>query len=119
MNGIKCTGNELFLTDCQYNTHHECNHNEDASVECQTSKNIPCQECCGPYLHLSFCMIDIICYDGDVRLVNESQSHEGRVEVCFNETWGTVCDYISGYHWNHSEAEVVCRQLGYTGARKS
>ena len=66
-------------------------------------------------------MADIVCYDGDVRLVNGSQPHEGRVEVCFSETWGTVCNHIDrgGDKWNSSEADVVCRQLGYTGARKS
>ena len=62
---------------------------------------------------------DVVCYDGDVRLVNGSQPHEGRVEVCFNETWGTVCGHIYQYSWNRSEADVVCRQLGYTEARKS
>ena len=61
--------------------------------------------------------IDIACHDGDVRLVNGREPNEGRVEVCFNETWGTICDHISPYgNWNQSEADVVCKQLGYPGA---
>ena len=60
----------------------------------------------------------ITCYDGEVRLVNGSQPHEGRVEVCFNETWGTICDNISPYEWNTSQANVVCKHLGYTEACK-
>ena len=49
------------------------------------------------------------CTNGAVRLMNGSTSDEGRVEVCVNGEWGTVCD--SG--WDRREAEVVCRQLGY------
>ena len=32
---------------------------------------------------------------------------EGRVEICIDGFWGTVCD--SG--WGQEEAMVVCRQL--------
>ena len=73
-------------------------------------------------MHVYYNIIAIVCHDGDVRLVNGRQPNEGRVEVCFNETWGTVCDdiYFSRYRsWNQSEADVVCKQLGYySGACK-
>ena len=49
------------------------------------------------------------CTDRAVRLMNGSVSDEGRVEICVNGEWGSVCD--NG--WDPHEAQVVCRQLGY------
>ena len=55
------------------------------------------------------------CPEGDIRLLNGRTSQEGRIEICKNNTWGTVCD--SG--WHYSDAQVVCRQLGFSAAGMS
>ncbi len=47
-----------------------------------------------------------------MRLLEGANPREGRVEICMNNAWGTVCD--NG--WNKPDATVVCRQLGFSVA---
>ena len=61
------------------------------------------------------CTINLIemCDDeGAVRLAGQGvgvNKTAGRLEICANESWGTVCN--DGFDTN--AAKVVCRQLGF------
>ena len=69
-------------------------------------------------LFLSFyCISDVtLCYEtGDVRLRPFGMDTKGRLEVCYDGYWGSVCkdDYS-----DDTIATVVCRQLGYSAKGK-
>ena len=62
--------------------------------------------------HVLFCAD---CTDGDIRVVNGPSELQGRVEVCVDGVWGTVCDDL----WGVEEAGVACRQLGFSPTGKN
>ena len=55
--------------------------------------------------------VTIDCVHGSIRLAGTgSSSAQGRVEVCINNVWGTVCDDF----WNSLDASIACWHLGYS-----
>ena len=50
--------------------------------------------------------------NGKVRLMDGANEMEGRVEVCLDGIWGSICDN----KWSESDANVVCKQLGFSPA---
>lgn len=56
----------------------------------------------------------IACMTGMVRLQNGSSPLEGRVEVCYDNDYGTVCDD----KWDVLDARVVCAQVGDNSGSK-
>ena len=86
LSNVQCRGNETRLTDCTHPAFgvHICTHSEDAGVRCTT------------------------CTQGNIRLQGNNDT-SGRVEICSNNDWGTVCDE----GWGELDAQVVCRELGF------
>ena len=60
-------------------------------------------------IHFSLIKIHADCAVGELRLIGGANSTHGRVEVCLNRVWGTVCDDTFG----PADATVVCGYLGY------
>ena len=50
------------------------------------------------------------CVTGEVRLQDGPNVREGRVEVCINNAWGTVCNDQFGVE----DAIVTCAQMKFS-----
>ncbi|KAH3710081.1 hypothetical protein DPMN_069547 [Dreissena polymorpha] len=83
VDNLDCDGVEADLHLCRSGPWEQstCPHSRDIGVNCST----------------------------DLRLVGTTDPREGRVEVFYNDEWGTVCDD----YFDRREAEVVCRALGF------
>lgn len=90
LNSVACVGTEARLIDCPADPigQNDCAHSTDAGVLCVAGDHVNCAQ-------------------GDLRLEGGNAT-EGRVEVCINNVWGTVCNVA----WGDAEAGVTCRQLG-------
>ena len=63
------------------------------------------------YLYLSLLLFKGVCTHGNVRLVGGYSEYEGRLELCYNGQWSTVCN--NGADLRGHAATVVCSQLGF------
>nr|XP_054771338.1 deleted in malignant brain tumors 1 protein-like isoform X1 [Lytechinus pictus] len=94
LDNVRCTGRETSIYECNNNGWgiHDCHHSEDAGVYC-----IP-----GPV-------------GQDIRLGGSSKKNDtlgwGVVEIMSEGEWGTIC----GTGWTQEDANVACRQLGFSG----
>ncbi|XP_072132639.1 scavenger receptor cysteine-rich domain-containing protein DMBT1-like [Mobula birostris] len=104
---IECTSHESTLWQCQSQPwgKHQCDHTEDAGVACEETnmtEGITERGCLQENAFSSFPLKDV-----PLRLVNGNHNCSGKLEVWFNDSWGTVCDDS----WDLADANVVCRQL--------
>ena len=141
LDDVDCKGNESSISQCGHKGWgiRNCDHSQDASVICIPIGNLLKldvrginRNCCvigqtcdnrqvktnakqKNYFHFVFnyfCRSDLIFLFPTVRLSEGAFSHKGLVQVYHSRTWGWICNQ----GWDKQDADVVCRELGFTKA---
>ncbi|XP_062913388.1 deleted in malignant brain tumors 1 protein-like [Mobula hypostoma] len=102
---LKCSSYESTFWQCRANPwgKHNCDHREDAGLVCEEAgipESCSVKSCDSRNVPVS--------QELQLRLFGSTANCSGRLEILFNNTWGTVCDDS----WDLADASVVCRHLG-------
>jgi len=86
LDDVRCSGTETDIGECSHRGWgvHDCQHRQDVAVSCGRTRV-------------------------EVRLNGGRDPREGRVELFYNGTWGSVCR--GGF--SDAAARVVCNSLGF------
>lgn len=114
---------ELHLSLCRLNSV-TCSGTETELVQC--SHGLWGVTSCSSYWYWDYYysysnnLASVICTNDPinpdpVRLAGGPDHTQGRVEISYDEQWGTVC----GNSWTIKDANVLCRSLGYYNAESA
>ena len=118
-----CRGSELHLSDCpsfEPNRTEPCGYRRNAYIVCQGESRLTKEF---DLKHIRFVFVcktaDPLtpvgnCVTGEVRLEDGPNVREGRVEICINNAWGTVCNDQFGIE----DAVVTCTQMKFSDEGK-
>ncbi|XP_031447220.1 scavenger receptor cysteine-rich domain-containing group B protein [Phasianus colchicus] len=108
LDNVDCKGQEAALSECWSHGWgiHNCYHYEDVAVVCNELSPTSASE--GPTSRTATASVQNGEGDGRIRLVSGADACQGRVEIFYQGSWGTVCDD----DWGLSDASVVCKQVG-------
>ena len=113
------TGSQYYLVRRKYDAHSSpyllqsvnCVGDEDTLFNC-AYREVSLQQSLRGYISIAAVLCQRStnsnrCISGEVRLANSSNNVEGRVEICTEGMWVSVCDG----NWGRFETHLFCKQL--------